>query len=147
MDWQEIANIATTAATVIGFISVIVTVVGVWLALGQLKITRKVIQTDFENSIDQQYRQIIQGIPVDILIGQVETPNNETRELIFNYLDLCNEQIYLYSKKRISNERWQDWESGIEDNLKNKAIFNVWQEVKESASFSYLSEFLVTKGI
>ncbi|MCD9469544.1 hypothetical protein CJF26_02905 [Photobacterium phosphoreum] len=130
-----------------GFISVIVTVVGVWLALGQLKITRKVIQTDFENSIDQQYRQIIQGIPVDILIGQVETPNNETRELIFNYLDLCNEQIYLYSKKRISNERWQDWESGIEDNLKNKAIFNVWQEVKESASFSYLSEFLVTKGI
>ncbi|MDD9158392.1 hypothetical protein PVK64_19695 [Aliivibrio sp. S4TY2] len=147
MDWQEIANIATTAATVIGFISVIVTVVGVWLALGQLKITRKVIQTDFENSIDQQYRQIIQGIPVDILIGQVETPNSETRELIFNYLDLCNEQIYLYSKKRISDERWQDWESGIEDNLKNKAIFNVWQEVKESASFSYLSEFLVTKGI
>ncbi|MUJ26308.1 hypothetical protein GNP68_19370 [Aliivibrio fischeri] len=128
-----------------GFISLCVTVVGVWLALGQLKITRKVIQTDFENSIDQQYRQIIQGIPVDILIGKIETPNEETREVIFNYLDLCNEQIYLYSKKRISDERWKDWESGIEGNLKNKAIFNVWQEVKESASFSYLSEFLVTK--
>ncbi|WP_196589127.1 hypothetical protein [Aliivibrio fischeri] len=145
MDWEEIANIATTVATAIGFISLCVTVVGVWLALGQLKITRKVIQTDFENSIDQQYRQIIQGIPVDILIGKIETPNEETREVIFNYLDLCNEQIYLYSKKRISDERWKDWESGIEGNLKNKAIFNVWQEVKESASFSYLSEFLVTK--
>ena len=62
------------------------------------------------------------------------------REAVYNYLDLCNEQIYQRSKKRISKDRWEEWSSGIEINLERPFIQSVWLESKESAagSFSYL---------
>ncbi|ENG7031929.1 hypothetical protein ABU905_004545, partial [Vibrio parahaemolyticus] len=96
--WGDIADIATSVGAVIGLISVVITAIGVLFALKQLKVTQNIAQTEFENSIDQQYRQIIQNIPVDILIGKEHIAQGDVRELIFNYLDLCNEQIYLYSK-------------------------------------------------
>ncbi|HAS6629946.1 hypothetical protein P3377_18980 [Vibrio parahaemolyticus] len=140
--WSDIADIATSVGAVIGLASVVITAIGVLFALKQLKVTQNIAQTEFENSIDQQYRQIIQNIPVDILIGKDHIAQGDVRELIFNYLDLCNEQIYLYSKSRISEERWGDWSSGIKLNLQNKAFLSVWDEVRDGASLTYLEDFL-----
>lgn len=139
MNCNNIADIATTAGTIITFFAVVIAAIGVLVTAKQLSLSRKLAQTTFEDSIDQQYRLLARDIPVDILIDECKEVDERYRELIFNYLDLCNEQIYLRAKERVSHERWQDWCTGIEENLSKESFKSVWEEVKSKASFTYLN--------
>lgn len=123
-------------------LAAIATAIGVAIAAWQIIKNGKLAQSSFEDSLDQQYRLLSKDIPVDALIGK-PTPDAkriETRELIYNYLDLCNEQIYLRKKSRVSRDTWEDWCSGIKENLQKVAFKEVWEEVKTEApsSFTFL---------
>ena len=111
------------------------TATAVLVAAWQIRESRKYSVTAFEDSLDKQYREIIMQIPVDALIGKNITPKDHAyaRENVFNYLDLCNEQIYLRRKKRISKSRWVDWNEGIKGNLQKPIFQEVWAEVKKEA--------------
>ena len=64
----------------------------------------------------------------------------DTRELIYNYLDLCNEQVFLRSRRRIRTDTWRDWAAGIRSHLQKPCFQKVWLEVKEESPgwFSFL---------
>ena len=80
-------------------IASIATAIGICIVAWQIRESRKLAQTSFEDDLDQQYRNLSMGIPVDALIGKpVDDKNGKIREIIYNYLDLCNEQIYLRKK-------------------------------------------------
>jgi len=132
--WDTIASIATA--------------IGVCIAAWQIWESRKIAQTSFEDGLDQQYRNLAMDIPVDALIGKsVNHGKGKLREIIYNYLDLCNEQIFLRKKKRISKNRWKDWNSGIKDNLSKPAFKVVWDEIKETAPSTFTAlEFLERKN-
>jgi len=96
MDWSTIASIATA--------------VGV-----EFRDSKNLAQSTFEDSSDQQYRDLAMSIPVDALIGKA-TPDDrkmDVRGLIYNFLDLSNEQVSLRKKNRITKDAWHDWCSGI----------------------------------
>lgn len=128
MNWDSIASIATA--------------IGVGIAAWQIWESRKLSSAEFEDSFDQQYRELSYSIPVDALLGKEldEGKENDAREAVYNYLDLCNEQIYQRSKKRVSKERWHEWSLGISHNLSRPFFRSVWDEVKKEApnSFSFL---------
>ena len=127
-------------------ISLVVTAIGVIIAAWQLWESRKISQTSFEDGLDQQYRNLAMDIPVNALIGSpVKDNKNKLREIIYNYLDLCNEQAYLWRKKRISKNRWKDWNEGIKDNLKKPAFKKVWDEIKQNASGTFTSLEMLEK--
>lgn len=94
--WNAMSSIATAIGS-------LVTAIGVAFVGVQIRITKKHAQAKFEDSMDQQYRILSMGIPVDVLMGQ----EKEVRELIYNYLDLSNEQIYLRAKECISSLTWK----------------------------------------
>jgi hypothetical protein len=120
MNWDTIASLATA--------------IGVCIAAWQIWESRRLSQTAFEDGLDQQFRQLAMDIPVDALIGrQIKDKKDELREIIYNYLDLCNEQTYLRQKKRISKSRWKEWNDGIAENLSKPAFKEVWDEIKGSA--------------
>jgi len=127
-------------------ISQVATSIGVIIAAWQLWKSRTIAQTSFEDSLDQQYRNLAKDIPVDALIGvPIKDNKNKLREVIYNYLDLCNEQAYLWRKKRISKNRWKDWSDGIKDNLKKPAFKEVWDEIKLKAPGTFTSLELLEK--
>lgn len=130
MNWSTIASIATS--------------IGVGVAAWQIWESRKLAQTTFEDSFDQQYRSLAMTIPVDALIGRTvaHEEKQEVREKIYNYLDLCNEQIYLRKKKRICHSRWVDWCAGMKENLEKIAFREVWEETKKESpqTFSFLTQ-------
>ena len=129
-DWDTVAAVATA--------------VGVAFAAWQISESRKLSQSAFEDSLDQQYREIAHGIPVDALIGHDNPVEPETRELVYNYLDLCNEQRFLRKKNRVTQETWQDWCSGIKAHLEKPTFKAVWNEVREQSpgSFSFLERLV-----
>lgn len=128
MNWDSIASIATA--------------VGVAIAAWQIWESRKLNSASFEDSFDQQYRELSFSIPVDALLGKELDKDKQdiAREAVYNYLDLCNEQIYQRSKRRVSQERWHEWVLGIEHNLSRPFFKQVWEEVKEASpgAFSFL---------
>lgn len=130
IDWSLIASIATA--------------VGVLVAAYGLRESRQIAQTEFEDSLDQQYRELAKDIPVDALIGKIVTSDKKefTRELIYNYLDLCNEQLFLRKKKRVRLDTWLDWSAGIKSHLEKVEFQTVWQEIKteSSGTFSFLEK-------
>ena len=130
MDLNSIASVATA--------------IGVLIATWQIWQSRKLASASFEDSYDQQYRELIYRVPVDALLGKKlnEQNHNEAREVIYNYLDLCNEQVYQRSKRRVSKARWGEWRSGIKDNLDKPLISGIWSEVKNNipGSFSFLEQ-------
>lgn len=132
MDFESFSVITASVATAIG----------VGIAAWQIRESRKLSGASFEDSFDQQYRELSYKIPVDALLGKPldETKKDESREAVYNYLDLCNEQVYQRSKKRVSPERWHEWSLGIKHNLSRPFFCQVWDEVKLSSpgSFSFL---------
>ena len=130
IDWNSTVSIFTT--------------IGVLVAAFQLRVSSIIAQSEFEDSIDQQYRELAKDIPVDALIGKtVPSEKKEyTRELIYNYLDLCNEQTFLRKNKRVRRGTWVDWCSGMQSHLSKVEFVNVWTEIKEEApkTFTFLEQ-------
>jgi len=125
-------------------ISSVATAIGVVFVAWQLRISKKQAQAQFEDSFDQQYRNLSLPIPVDIFLGKEMTNDNreKVRELLFNYFDLCNEQSYLRSIGRITKSTWKIWCSGMENNLNTVAFKEVYNEVKGCSRFTYLDRLV-----
>ncbi|MCJ8313916.1 MAG: hypothetical protein HRU38_17525 [Saccharospirillaceae bacterium] len=137
IDWNIVSSVATATAS-------LATALGVCFGAWQIKIGKDQSQATFEDSLDQQYRAISMELPVSVLIGEpvAEEDRMRVRELIFNYLDLANEQVYLRAKGRISRHTWISWGSGIQLHLSKPAFDEVYTEIKENCDFTYLGRLV-----
>lgn len=137
IDW----NIVSSAATAIASLA---TAIGVCFGAWQIKIGKEQAQATFEDGLDQQYRSLSMELPVSVLIGEpvAEEDRERVRELIYNYLDLANEQVYLRAKGRISKHTWASWCSGIQLLLEKPTFSEVYLEVIEKSNFTYLSRLV-----
>ncbi len=93
----------------------------------------------FEDSINKEYRNIIQRIPYKALIDEELSPSEifSTNNEIYNYIDLCNEQIYLRMSNRVSKKTWENWQDGMSTNFALKAFNNTLTEVFEKLSSNF----------
>jgi hypothetical protein len=112
----------------------IATVVLVVLTWQQIRLVRKQATTTFEDSLTAQYRKIMKDTPISIWLGaQLNTLAKEhqdhCRDAIYRYIDLSSEQAFLHDKKRVSDEAWMEWRTGIKGNMELPAFKEVWSEV------------------
>jgi hypothetical protein len=128
-------------------IASLATVAGVFLAWRQLGLVRKQARTTFEDRLNEHYRRIMEDIPTDIWLGAelkvlADGKRDRCRDAIYRYIDLSNEEAFLYNKKRITKDTWIDWYKGIKANLKLPAFAEVWAEVNKNnpAGFEELRE-------
>ena len=124
-----------TSASVATMVAVVLT----WLQLIEV---RKQARTSFEDRLNEQYRRIMEDIPANIWLGSKlealgEEPRARCRDAIFRYIDLSNEEAFLYNKKRITKDTWIEWRKGITANLKLPAFAEVWAEVNELSPASF----------
>ncbi len=84
----------------------------------------------------------MEDIPIGSWLGSElktlgEGHRDRCRDAIYRYIDLSNEEAFLYNKKRISEEAWNEWRKGINTNLKLPAFPEVWAEVNEKSRASF----------
>jgi hypothetical protein len=104
----------------------------------------KQFTTQFEDDLDEKYRNIIYDLPIESLL---DTSDSEeyTGELkdYFRYIELCNQQIFLRQRGRITKSTWDDWSDGIDSNFKRTDFQTAWKEIKkETKSFEELRKYL-----
>lgn len=131
-------------------ISSAATAVGVAVAAFQLRITKRQSVTSFEDSLTNQYRQVLSSIPLKALFGETLSDNehSEHLEYFYRYFDLCNEQVFLQRNGRISKETWIFWREGIISNMLRPAFELAWIEVSIRApnDFDELRKLCPSKG-
>jgi hypothetical protein len=115
------------------------TAVGVFLAWRQLVAAKEQARSQFEDGMVKQYRTIIGRLPVEALLGQELDEEQQARLLgiFYGYIDLCNEQAFLYLKKRVRKETWSEWKAGIESHFRLPAFRRAWLEIHRRAPNSF----------
>jgi hypothetical protein len=107
---------------------------GVVFAVIQLRLTKRIHQRQFEDSLAKEYRDLISRIPTKALLGSGLSPSEfeECFDELFRYIDLSNEQVALRRCGRVSDEVWESWASGIKFNLGLPAFRKAWEQVRHS---------------
>lgn len=121
---------------VLSALSSVATAIGVGVAANQLRVTRKLSVTTFEDSLTTQYRQVASNLPLKALLAEQlsEQEHAEHLQYFYRYFDLCNEQAFLYKNGRISEKTWEFWKDGILTNLRRPAFAKAWQEIAYRAN-------------
>ena len=114
----------------------VVAACGVFLAYGQLRISKNIAQLEFEDGLAKEYRELASNIPTKALLG-IELSEEEFQKSfdeLYRYIDLTNEQISLRQRKRVKDEAWLNWLSGIKSNLERPSFKRAWSEIKEKSN-------------
>ena len=111
------------------------TAVGVIVAAYQIRLTRQLSRTQFEDDLTKQFREIIRRIPIEALLGEElgEEAYDRTRDDFFRYIDLSNEQVFLRRNDRVSARTWKLWCEGIKAFLSRPAFGRAWGEFKDKS--------------
>jgi hypothetical protein len=105
----------------------------------------KQFTTQFEDSLDEKYRNIIYDLPLESLLDASEPEDEYAGELknYYRYIELSNHQIFLRRKGRITKSTWEDWSAGIDTNFSRSDFQNAWNDIKkETESFEELRKYL-----
>jgi hypothetical protein len=121
LEIYEIARIIASGATAVG---VVIAAWQIWRNAEQTK-------TSFEDSLNKEYRELMRPITLAILLGETASPEKatEAREHIYNYLDFCNQQVYLRKCSRIRKDTWIEWQKGMKINFELPLFKEVMNEV------------------
>jgi hypothetical protein len=111
--------------------SSVATPVGVAVAAWQLWLAQRQAKTSFEDSIVKEYRELAATLPTKALLGEALTEEEQRAALeeFYRYFDLCNHQIFLHERKRITRKTWSFWREGIESNMRRPAFQRAWADV------------------
>lgn len=137
-----------TALDLFTLLASIATAVGVFLAWWQIRESRKQSVTNFEDTLSTQYRELIQKLPVEALLGEdlEEAQYRDKLSEFYHYIDLTNDQIFLRQRGRVSREAWENWREGIKSVMSRPAFARAWEEIRRRApdSFSELRRLIKT---
>lgn len=120
-------------ATAIGALA---TAIGVGFGVRRLRMLEKQAVTRIQDSLSIEYRRVVAGLPVSALLGDELAASEPDGNLaaMYRYVDLCNQQAYLKSVHRISDDTWRLWEDGIRTNLRRPAFARAWTYIAAHAT-------------
>jgi len=109
----------------------VVTAAGVGLAVRQLQLTKQQAQSEFEDKLTEQYRNVASQIPLAALLGRALDDAELSRSLraFYDYFDLSNEQAFLHARKRVRDDTWQNWREGIDQHMSREAFKQAWLQM------------------
>src|SRR4051794_20458991 len=98
----------TGTADLVTAIASAATAVGVLLAAAQLWMAARQATTQFEDTLNAQYRDIARRLPVAALLGEAlqEDAYQDALPDFYHYFDLSNEQAFLHLKGRVRSSTW-----------------------------------------
>jgi hypothetical protein len=102
-------------------LSAVATPIGLVAAVYQLGQTRRALRYAFERTFVDRYCRIVSSIDVDVMLGvaTADIDDSQTKRAFFDYFELCEEELYFRSHRKVGLSVWRDWWYGISTNLRN----------------------------
>ena len=138
-------SLAEIAATV-SIVGVFITAVAL---LFTVKSFQKQLQLNFFSEYTKRYQEITLNFPesINAFDFNYETLSDEKRDKTLRYMrayfDLCSEEYYLYKKKYIDKDTWEDWESGMKFAFSKTSFQYAWQKLElDTIYYGEFSKFV-----
>ena len=114
------------------------TAMGVAVAAWQLRIVRLQDKSAFERQFSDRYRTIRERLPLMALIGNEDgiswdECDDDLKRALFDYFELCEEEVFYRSVRRVSKRTWFEWAEGMQSNLRNPVFRVGWHELSAAA--------------
>jgi hypothetical protein len=133
MSTETLLAIAEIAAVVIAATAIIVTG---WGIRDQLWI---ITFTEYTG----RYAQIVRELPSEArdpgggfdMKGLTKPERDGLLNVTRNYINLCSEEFYLRSRRKIDKETWSIWETGIRDMFRLPWFAATWESIRDEYAF------------
>lgn len=125
-------------------IASVLTGIGAVLIVHRIKQNSRQFQRDFEDELTREYRELTKEMPVEMLLDESKPLTEEELNLLYNYVDLTNQQVWLRSDGRVSKETWLNWRDGIRSNFRRENFRRGWAVIywrTGSGTFEELAMF------
>lgn len=140
-----INNPQVVVTLIIGFFTLIITW---WFNQNNLKISKQKMEKDLFKEFNERYDNLnddlnklntIKNLEELKEIKSIDNVNKTLYNVLIDYFNLCSEQYYWYKKKRIPQQIWDSWYSGMMFYYNSFPIVKeVWQdEIKDGGYKSY----------
>ena len=128
-----------TLYEVIQSVAAVATAIGVGFTARQLYTAKLQAQSDFEDSLNEQYRRIANELPLAALLGKVlnDQEMKDSLKAFYNYFDLSNEQIFLSDRQKIRPNTWDNWKEGIEQHMRRPAFDEAFKRLEPDLGDSF----------
>jgi hypothetical protein len=113
--------------------------IGVFGVFWQVLLTKKLNRSDFEDTLNKEYREIMRNLPMDAKLGKPLVPEelSKSMDYFMSYFDLTNEEIHFRQTGRISTATWVYWNDGIRQNLQFPAFRIAWELIKKDSAETF----------
>ncbi|MEE6209832.1 hypothetical protein U3A55_06680 [Salarchaeum sp. III] len=102
------------------------TALGAVLIVHRIRQNRHQFQRSFEDELTREYRELTKEMPVEMLLDESKPLTESELNLLYNYVDLTNEQVWLRRAGRVSRETWLNWRDGIRSNFHRENFRRGW---------------------
>jgi len=136
----------TTISTMLGDAVSLATALGVLVAVFQLWQSIRLRRTEFEDRIENEYRDLIRNLPYEVFLAASldEEMQKNLRDEFYRYFDFCNGQTIQRRRRRIGWRTWDNWKDGIKDNLAKPSFKKAFEQILKdnSKTFSELQRLV-----
>src|SRR4051812_40117243 len=89
----------------------------------QVYLARRQLTSSFEASFVDRYERIVANVPLEWLLGEALTPpSDQVERAMYDYFELCEEELYYRKSGRVSRSTWRDWWEGMRLHLRRPAF-------------------------
>lgn len=125
----------TAVTSIVTAVTSSITLVGLGYAKKQLRLAADQNRTNFEDGLAREFRDLIKDLPVRVMLGadlsDDQVGEEQTLTTFYHYFDLTNYQVFLRSKRRISDDAWLEWRQGIQAVCTLPAFERAWRLIRE----------------
>lgn len=138
MSWEAIASIAEAAAVVVGTIALIASLRGI----------RNELWLHTFTEYTARYSEILAELPPESgfpdslfeLEGLEPEERAESLRQLRRYFNLCSEELYLFTNKKIDEGTWKIWADGIKTAMTRPYFQGAWRHLRHD--YQYFPDFL-----
>jgi len=105
-----------------------------WAILWKMKEESRVekeLFDKFNERYDNRFNDVLNTLRSD---KEIKTNEQDVKNLIIDYFNMCSEEYLWYKKGLISEDIWKAWLSGFNSNLKIKVVKEIWDEETKDPS-------------
>lgn len=109
-------------------LSIIGSLATIYFGILKLKIENDLLFKELFNSFNDRYDTRFNDLINELKIKTDKQIKGKKRNIVIDYFNLCAEEYLWYSKKRIPNNVWKAWKSGILENLEISQIKEIYEQ-------------------
>ena len=109
----------------------VATAVGLFAIFYQLGLTRRQLRAGFEQTFVDRYLAIAARIPLELILGETARLDAASERALYDYFELCEEELYYRRGGRVSRGTWLEWWDGIALNFMRPGFRAAWVGLKD----------------